>query len=87
MADTESDILSESVLLEEIRARYTAARDHARDWRTEARDTFNMYSGNQWSEDDKNKLIELDERWRLIVELYWTLYAEENNRDHGQEAE
>jgi len=58
LADTESDILSESVLLEEIRARYTAARDHARDWRTEARDTFNMYSGNQWSEDDKNKLIE-----------------------------
>lgn len=42
----------------EIRQRYEAARSHASKWREEAREAFDLYAGKQWSEADRQKLIE-----------------------------
>jgi len=42
----------------EIRQRYEAARSHASKWREEAREAFDLYAGRQWSEQDRQKLIE-----------------------------
>jgi hypothetical protein len=47
-----------SDLVEEIRERYEAARSHASKWREEAREAFDIYAGRQWSEQDRQKLIE-----------------------------
>jgi hypothetical protein len=54
----ETDIAAESDLLPEIRERYEAARTHASKWREEAREYFDLYAGRQWSEQDRQKLIE-----------------------------
>lgn len=54
--DLETD--DESSLLLEIRQRYEAARSHASKWREEAREAFDLYAGKQWSETDRQKLIE-----------------------------
>lgn len=45
-------------LLLEVRQRYEAARSHASKWREEAREAFDLYAGRQWSEQDRQKLIE-----------------------------
>lgn len=42
----------------EIQARFEAAKDHAQEWRREARDSFGFYAGDQWDEEDRQKLIE-----------------------------
>ena len=55
--DLEDDS-EESDLLLEIRQRYEAARSHASKWREEAREAFDIYAGKQWSEQDRQKLIE-----------------------------
>lgn len=57
MDDKDLDIEGEDLLLE-IRQRYEAARSHASKWREEAREAFDMYAGRQWSEQDRQKLIE-----------------------------
>ena len=49
--EDETDIL-------EIQSRYQAARDHALEWRQEAKKDFAFYAGDQWSEDDRQKLME-----------------------------
>jgi len=54
----QEDIAAESTLLEELRERYEAARTHASKWREEAREAFDIYAGRQWSEPDRQKLIE-----------------------------
>ena len=60
MADKYDDIdlSGDSDLLLEIRQRYEAARSHASKWREEAREAFDLYAGRQWSEQDRQKLIE-----------------------------
>lgn len=58
MAEQDLDIDGESSLLTEIRQRYEAARSHASKWREEAREAFDIYAGKQWSESDRQKLIE-----------------------------
>lgn len=45
-------------LLEEIRSRYQAAKDHAAKWREEARESYDFYACEQFSESDKAKLRE-----------------------------
>jgi hypothetical protein len=35
-----------------------SGRTHASEWRTEARQSFDMYAGRQWSEQDTQKLTE-----------------------------
>jgi hypothetical protein len=57
MADDAMDMEGEDLLLE-IRQRYEAARSHASKWREEAREVFDLYAGRQWSEQDRQKLIE-----------------------------
>jgi hypothetical protein len=58
LAESPEQLEADESLLEEIRSRYTAARDHSYKWRVEARECFAMYAGDQWSEDDKAKLLE-----------------------------
>lgn len=48
----------EPSLLLEIRERYETARTYISEWRTEAREAFDMYAGKQWSEADRQKLTE-----------------------------
>jgi hypothetical protein len=50
--------MAESDILLELRERYEAARSHASKWREEAREAFDIYAGRQWSEQDRQKLIE-----------------------------
>jgi hypothetical protein len=57
LTDDELDTAGEDLLLE-IRQRYEAARSHASKWREEARESFDLYAGRQWSEQDRQKLIE-----------------------------
>jgi hypothetical protein len=57
MADKDEYLDAEDRMTE-IRERYTAAKSHARIWRTDARKDFDFYAGNQWDEDDKQKLVE-----------------------------
>lgn len=54
----DTDPFEESDLTLEIRERYEAARSHASKWREEAREAFDLYAGRQWSEQDRQKLIE-----------------------------
>jgi hypothetical protein len=54
----QDDIAADSDLLLELRDRYEAARSHVSKWREEARETFDLYAGRQWSEQDKQKLTE-----------------------------
>jgi len=54
----EKDTADESSLQLELRDRYEAARSHASRWREEAREAFDLYAGRQWSEQDRQKLIE-----------------------------
>ena len=56
MAET-TESPDDSELLE-IQARYEAAKDHAQQWRRDARDAFAFYAGDQWSEEDRQKLME-----------------------------
>jgi hypothetical protein len=53
--DTESE---DDVLLVEIQARYEAARNHASQWRKESKDSYAMYAGDHWSQDDQAKMVE-----------------------------
>jgi hypothetical protein len=55
MAD---DFLDAEDRMAEIRERYTAAKNHAGPWRTDARKDFDFYAGKQWDEEDRQKLIE-----------------------------
>lgn len=43
-------------LLNEIRMRYTAGRDHWRDWITEAQECFRFYANDQWTQEDREYL-------------------------------
>ncbi len=45
-------------LLEEVGARYTAARDHRSPWRTEGKKHFDFYAGRQWGPEEMNVLQE-----------------------------
>ena len=58
MADDKTLLDGDSDLLLEIRERYESGRTHASEWRTEARQSFDMYAGRQWSEQDTQKLTE-----------------------------
>ena len=58
MADDKTLMDGDSDLLLEIRDRYESGRTHASEWRTEARQSFDMYAGRQWSEQDTQKLTE-----------------------------
>lgn len=58
MADDKTLMDGDSDLLLEIRERYESGRTHASEWRTEARQSFDMYAGRQWSEQDTQKLTE-----------------------------
>ena len=58
LVNEDQTIDADSSLLLEIRERYEAARSHASKWREEAREAFDCYAGRQWSEQDRQKLIE-----------------------------
>lgn len=48
----------DSLLSLEIRERYETGRTHASKWREEAREAFDLYAGKQWSEKDRQTLVE-----------------------------
>lgn len=50
--DEELSGTKEESFIEEVRTRFSMARDHWRDWRDEARKCFEFYNGHQWSDDD-----------------------------------
>lgn len=59
MADTGSWKDSETdKLLDEVRKRYRAAKDHWREWLDDAQECYKFYAGDQWSEDDRQYLRE-----------------------------
>lgn len=58
VADDNTLIDGDSELLLEIRQRYEVGRTHAGTWREEARASFDLYAGRQWSESDTQKLQE-----------------------------
>lgn len=58
LSEDNEDMSEGSDLLLEIRQRYESARTHASKWREEARESFDLYAGRQWSEQDRQKLIE-----------------------------
>ncbi len=51
-------------LLGKLWQKLKRARDHSQDWRNWAQDAFDMYSGHQWSEEDK---LLLDEEGRPAI--------------------
>ncbi len=55
---TDTSDTDENSLLLEIRERYETARTYINEWRTEAREAFDLYAGKQWSEADRQKLTE-----------------------------
>jgi hypothetical protein len=57
MAD-ETNTDDDNDLLLEIRQRYEAAKTFASKWRVEAREMFDLYAGKQWSDTDREKLLE-----------------------------
>jgi hypothetical protein len=56
--NTDKTIDEDDSLLLEIRERYEAGRTYINEWRTEAREAFDLYAGKQWSEQDRQKLTE-----------------------------
>lgn len=56
--NTDKTIDEDDSLQLEIRERYEAGRTYISEWRTEAREAFDLYAGKQWSEQDKQKLTE-----------------------------
>lgn len=45
-------------IIKEIRENIKKARDHLQDWYNGAREAFDYFAGNQWDEEDKQKLRE-----------------------------
>lgn len=58
MTEDPQIIDGDSDLLLEIRQRYEAGRTHVNEWRTEARQAFDLYAGKQWDPKDVEKLTE-----------------------------
>jgi hypothetical protein len=54
--EEEDELEEENSLMEEIRSRYTAARDHRRSWRTEARECYRFYAGDHYTPEEKSIL-------------------------------
>lgn len=50
--------LDDSALITRIQTRFAAAETYSRDWRTEAKELYALVSGDQWSEEDKLKMME-----------------------------
>lgn len=50
--------LADDELLREFRARFKSSRDHFREWRSEARDLYAFMAGNQWSDEDRELMLE-----------------------------
>jgi len=54
----ESEELKDEVVLRRINKNLKSAEDHAGKWRTIATQCYDYYAGNQWSVEDKAKLVE-----------------------------
>ena len=50
------DTLEADALLLKLKTWFRADRDHSREWRKEAKEDFDFFSGEQWSAEDKEKL-------------------------------
>lgn len=61
----ESDDDEDARLIREMRGNIKKARDHLNDWYNEAREAFDYFAGNQWDEEDLQKLR--DERRPAIT--------------------
>lgn len=57
MAEKDEYLAAEDRMAE-IRERYTAAKNHVREWRTDARKDFDFYAGKQWEQGDIEILTE-----------------------------
>jgi hypothetical protein len=57
-ADEDSFLTSDERVIKEIRDNIKKARDHLQDWYNGAREAFDYFAGNQWDEEDKQKLRE-----------------------------
>jgi hypothetical protein len=55
---TPDELMAMEKRLEEIGARYTAAKEHLASWRTEARTCYDYYANRQWSDADSAVLKE-----------------------------
>lgn len=61
----ESGLDEDERIIKEIKANVKKAKDHLNDWYNEARNAFDYFAGNQWEEEDLQKLR--DERRPAIV--------------------
>lgn len=57
LADKDYDLEDKDKLIKEIRRNLRAYTDHFRGWRTEAREAYDFFAGNQWSDEDKQILV------------------------------
>lgn len=53
-----ADSLINMPLLEEINGNFREAQDHTREWRREAREAYDLYAGDQYSDEDKEYLAQ-----------------------------
>lgn len=61
----DDDLDDDEKIIHEIKTNLRKAKDHLSDWYNEARNAFDYYAGNQWEEEDLQKLRE--ERRPAIV--------------------
>jgi hypothetical protein len=57
MIDVKKDSYSEDSRIEKINNQLSLARKHLNEWRTRADEEEEFYAGDQWSEEDKQKLL------------------------------
>tara|TARA_S200002703_G_scaffold114078_1_gene99540 strand:- start:1384 stop:3834 length:2451 start_codon:yes stop_codon:yes gene_type:complete len=52
------ELSAEAEIVERVKKRWREARQHSKNWRSDAREDFDFVSGSQWTEDDRQMLAD-----------------------------